>query len=155
MWHELKVALRRLGRQPLHLAAGVLAIGLGIGVNVAMFSLGQSMLFKPLELRQMGELEIFQTLRRDGGVGLYEVSPADWRDYRDQLKSFAGLAYGDGWNAAFSRDGEAEQVAGARVSVHWAEVMGMQILLGRSFRPCEDEARAILERLRAGGSTGH
>ena len=47
---EIQFAFRRLLKSPMQLSAGILAFMLGIGVNTAMFSLTDALLFRPLDL---------------------------------------------------------------------------------------------------------
>ena len=59
---DLRLAARRLGREPGHLALAVLAVALGTGVTTAIFSVVETVLLRPLPFA-----------RPDRLLSLYEV----------------------------------------------------------------------------------
>src|SRR5262245_59622197 len=54
--HELRYAVRSLGRTPAFTAAAVITLALGIGANSAVFTLTDAVLLKPLSLPHADEL---------------------------------------------------------------------------------------------------
>ncbi len=56
MWQDLRYSLRSLTRHPGFLAAGVIVLALGIGVNSAIFSVINAILFRPLPVHKPDEL---------------------------------------------------------------------------------------------------
>jgi hypothetical protein len=54
--NEVIFAIRRLRKHPQQLAAGILAFMLGIGLNTAMYSIADVILFRPLELKSLDRL---------------------------------------------------------------------------------------------------
>jgi predicted permease len=56
LWRDLVYAARGLRRSPLLVVAALLSLGLGIGVNAAMFSLGVEFLFSEPSVRDSGSL---------------------------------------------------------------------------------------------------
>ena len=136
---EIKFAIRRLLKSPLQLSAGILAFMLGIGINTAMFSLADALLFHPLELPELHRLLIFDATSRGKQLGIDDISPADFIDYQSSLKSFSSLALLRHWDANITRDAEPEQLRGARVTANWLDTLGATIIAGRGFRPGEDQ----------------
>jgi hypothetical protein len=59
--NELLFATRRLLKHPQQLAAGLLAFMLGIGLNTAMYSIADAILFRPLELQSLNRLAVFDS----------------------------------------------------------------------------------------------
>src|SRR3954468_22183504 len=53
---ELRLALRRLRRQPVFAVVSVLTIALGVGGTTAIFSLVYQLLLRPLPYREPGRL---------------------------------------------------------------------------------------------------
>lgn len=137
--HELRFAIRRLLKSPLQLAAGLLAFALGIGVNTAMFSLSEAILLKPLELKQIENLVVANTFVRGLDRGLYDVSPADFADLRAGSSSFTDMGLLKSWDATLTRDAEPEHLQAAQVTANWFDVLGSEILEGRSFRPGDNQ----------------
>ena len=60
MLSDLRFALRLLRRNPGFTIVSVLTIALGLGVNVAIFSLADGMLFRPLPYRDPDRLVLIQ-----------------------------------------------------------------------------------------------
>ena len=54
--NEVIFAIRRLRKHPQQLPAGILAFMLGIGLNTAMYSIADVILFRPLELKSLDRL---------------------------------------------------------------------------------------------------
>src|SRR4029434_8750132 len=62
-------------------------------------------------------------------------TPADFRDYQRQSRSFAGLAacISDGISMNLAGKGEAEKLTGASVPFNYLDLLGVQPALGRTF----------------------
>src|SRR5262249_1656427 len=57
-WKDVTYAMRSLARQPLFVITAVLTLGLGIGVNAAIFSAVESFLLRPLPVRAADRLTV-------------------------------------------------------------------------------------------------
>lgn len=136
---EIQFAIRRLLKSPLQLSAGILAFMLGMGINTAMFSLADALLFHPLDLPALNRLVIFDATSRGKQLGIENVSPADFIDYQSSLKSFSSIGLSRSWDANITRDAEPEQLRGARVTANWLDTLGATIVEGRGFRVGEDQ----------------
>src|SRR5262249_58216014 len=53
---DLRFGMRTLGRSPCFAACAILALALGIGANVAVFSVVDAMLVRPLQFREASRL---------------------------------------------------------------------------------------------------
>lgn len=79
---ELAHALRRLARSPGFTLAVTLSLAVGIGADVAMLGLVDSLLFRPpAQVRDVGRL-----------VDIRVRTYPDYADLRDQTRSFSGVA---------------------------------------------------------------
>ncbi len=137
---DARFALRMLRRNPWFAGAAVLALGLGIAANTAIFSLIDAMLLRPMPgVRAPGELLVFE--RWQGGQLLGNMGYPDFLDYRSQLRSFAGVAAEAGARVSFSHGGESERIAAALVSGNYFSVLGANRAAGRLLAP-PDESQA-------------
>ena len=134
---DLRYGMRGLRRSPAFTAVAVLTLGLGIGANSAVFTVVNAVLIKGLPYRDADRLvHVWETEPRELSR---QVSFPDFKDVRDHASSFAGVA-GYAFDGFTLRSGDgSERVAGARVSSNFFSVLGVEPLLGRSFRAEEDQ----------------
>jgi putative ABC transport system permease protein len=131
---------RRLLRSPLTLAAALLAFALGIGLNASVYSLGKTLLEKPLELDALERLVVFVATSRGEDLGVSGIAPAQALAYREFGGGpFAELSYGEHWSGTLTRDGEPEITDGVRVSANWFRAVGSPFVLGRGFTDEEEQ----------------
>src|SRR5215208_305952 len=91
IWQDVRYATRLLAKSPAFTALAVLALALGIGVNTAIFSLANAALLKPLPgVEEPDQLVSFERLQN--GRTYYNFSYPDYEDFKDQSRSFSGLA---------------------------------------------------------------
>ena len=123
-------------------AAGTLA--LAIGVNVVMFSVLNTVLFRPLPFQAPDELVMLWT--ETPSQDLRENRSAFWNieEWRRQSRSFSDIAAFDSVALTLTHAGETQRVRGARVSPNLFPLLGVQPLLGRSFSPDEVSERRRL-----------
>ena len=137
---ELRQALRRLAGVPLLAGVAVLTLGPGIGANVAIFSLVNSLLLRPLPLRDAGRLAgLYQT--RDG-QGYFPLSQPDFADYRAASSAWSGglASHYPTAPLLYSSGGEPVEVNGSVVSANYFSVLGVEPAHGRLFVAAEDGA---------------
>jgi putative ABC transport system permease protein len=134
---DLRYALRSMARRPGFALLVVLTMALGTGVNVAMFTLLDTLLLSPLPYAAPGRLvalsDVYQS--RPSGAGMDE-----FHDWEQGASTFEDLALAESDDGVFAGDGsaDAERVVGTRVSAGFFEVLGVPPLAGRTFRPGED-----------------
>src|SRR5688500_11703289 len=94
--HDVKYALRSLLKNPGLTGMILLILALGIGVNTAMFSFVDAVLFRPLSVKDPNSLvRIFSYDEKENKT--WNSSYPVFTDYRDQSTSFSGIAaYSDG-----------------------------------------------------------
>jgi putative ABC transport system permease protein len=137
---DVLFAFRALRRQPGFVAAALLTLTLGIGANVAMFSVVNLALFRALPFAEADRLVLGRTQWPGGNIG-WTVSAPDYYDVHDQATSFASLEA----MTPFTRDftvtggGEPERISGAWVSAGLFRALGVAPLVGREFRDEEGE----------------
>ena len=137
-WQDIRYTLRTMRKNRGFAAVVILSCTLGIGANITIFSLVNSLLLRPLP----GVTEANRLLSVYGsrqGRGYYEMSYPDFVDYRDHNKVFTGTAASAIHAMALSGSNEsARQVSGAAVTGNYFDVLGVKPLSGRFFLPEED-----------------
>ncbi|MHC1769023.1 MAG: ABC transporter permease [Verrucomicrobiia bacterium] len=136
--NDLHFAFRRLVRSPGFTLAAVLTLALGIGLNTAMFSLVNPILFRPMPLRDPGRLVFLNQMIPSRTQSHIPIAYPDYLDWRAQNRVFedVGVFQSASWTA--TGRGDPEQVKGARVSATLFSTLGVSPWLGRSFREGED-----------------
>lgn len=136
---DLRYALRALRSQRGFTILAVLILALGIGANSALFSVINSLLFKPLPYPQPDRL-VLLWLR---GIGRPDnttiASMPNFVDWQSNSRSFSAMAAYAWMNYNLSGTAEPEQVPGIRVSAALFPVLGVEPRLGRAFT-AEEEA---------------
>ena len=88
---DVRFGLRAMAKNPGFTAIAVIALALGIGVNAIVFAIANGILLKnmPFVSDRIMYLSSSNPARGDDGSG---VSYPDFRDWREQAKSFDGMA---------------------------------------------------------------
>jgi predicted permease len=155
---DFRHGARRLRRAPGFAAIVVLSLALGIGANVAIFSLVDAALLRPLAVRDPGALVVFSdgtskgrssgpAWTRDGRIVV--LSHPLFENLRAESGIFAGLAAEDSsdTDARIRWPGETQGASaveagddadGRSVSANYFDVLGVPAQIGRTFLP-EDE----------------
>ena len=137
---DFRFAVRVLLQRPLLSAAAIVSLALGIGANATIFSVVNALLFSSVGVREPARLVSLYT-RDERNPGFAPLSHLNWRDYRDQSKTFDEvLGYDWAGMSVATGQGEAELVVGQMVSGNYFDVLGVEPALGRAFTPEEDGA---------------
>jgi putative ABC transport system permease protein len=136
---DIRYALRLLVRNRSFTAVAVLSLAVGIGVNSALFSLADALVLRPLSVLHPGEVVTVVSKSPSDSFG--GISFPDYKDFRDQSKSFDGLVAFTRTSFGFSsRPGDLPQMkTGMMVSGNLFSAMGVEPDLGRGFLPEEDQ----------------
>ena len=134
---NLRLALRQLLRSPGFTLLAIITLGLGIGANTAMFSVLNTILFKPLPYSESEQLDRIDRATPQNPQG--RVSPADFLDLQREMRAYGEIgAYALG-DTSLSEPGQpAEMVRALRTTANFFSVLRIQPQLGRDFLPRED-----------------
>ena len=134
---DLRYAARSFKRNPVFTAVVVLTLGLGIGLNTAIFSVVRGVLLRPLPYAESDQL-MWMWGTFSGGNSA-SISPPDFLDYRDQNEAFEHLGARRGIGSyALTGFDRPELILGQQISADLLEAFGVAPVLGRSFTR-EDE----------------
>jgi putative ABC transport system permease protein len=89
---DLRYTARTLRRAPAFALTAIFVIALGVGANVAAFSVADFVLVRPLACPESEALvRLCEGPRTGGGWGCNnQLSPANYRDFKEQTTSFPG-----------------------------------------------------------------
>ena len=137
---DIRYGLRMLLKQRGFTAVAVIALGLGIGANTAIFSLVNSVLLRPLPYPDADQIVYFEGRNPAKGITDSNISDPDFRSWSEQQQLFASIALFSAGNGTLSGSaGEPERVPRAGVSSSFFAVLGVQPMLGRSFIAEDDQ----------------
>jgi predicted permease len=153
LWGDLRLAARSLSRRPGFAAVVMLTLALGIGVNVAIFSLFQQILTRPLpvleperlvNLTDPGPDYASRSNNRSGNLHSVFSYPM-FRDLERGQESFVGIAAHRIFDASLSTGEQAWQDSGILVSGSYFPVLGLQPSLGRLLEPQDDRVDGLAQ----------
>jgi predicted permease len=141
MRQEIRHALRLLARNPAFTAIAALSLALGIGANSAIFSLADALLLRPLPVLEPSQVVTISTDPQNAEGGIGGVSFPDYRDFRDQSRSFEGVTAFDYGRLSFAKSAvETPQMRfAALVTNNYFNVLGVAPVLGRGFASDEGQ----------------
>src|SRR5262249_8012567 len=135
---DLQFGLRLLWRRPAFTVVAVLSLGLGIGINTAMFSVVNAVLLAPVPIHEPDRLvEIYTSPSAEMP---YLTTPwADFQDIRSPAGTLSGLAAHGLVKGLFRRGSDrAEIVMGEVVTDNYFDLLGVRPARGRGFLPEEN-----------------
>ncbi|MDQ3169666.1 MAG: ABC transporter permease [Acidobacteriota bacterium] len=117
----------------------VVCLALGVGLNATMFSVVDGVLIQSLPYRDAARLGVISSSNVKAGARRAAVSYPDYRDIRDNARSFEALGAVHGRSLTISDGaGEPERFIGAAVSAGLFDILGVHPILGRAFNATDD-----------------
>jgi putative ABC transport system permease protein len=135
---DVRYALRTLKANPGFALFTVLIMALGIGAATTMFSVIHGVLLRPLAFREPARLVMLEEkwLPR---FPRFEASPLDFLSWQRETTSFSELAAFKDVGFILTSDDRPDRIVGARVSANLPSLLGVEPVMGRSFRAEEDK----------------
>src|SRR5205814_7480450 len=81
-WQDLRYAIRGMRGNPGFAVTAIASLALGIGASVAIFTLTDNLLLRPLPYREPGQLMMVWEMNLFRGQKRNVVSPANYRDWK-------------------------------------------------------------------------
>ena len=134
---DLKVALRRLRKNPGFTVVAVLTLALGIGAATAIFGAVNPILFEPLAYPHADRVVMVSDVGDDGSM--VETTYGTYVELAQRSRAFDALAATDPWHPALSGGGEPERLVGQQVSATYFRVLGIPPAVGRDFVDSDDQ----------------
>ncbi len=127
-------ALGGMRRSPVFTVVAVLTLALGIGVNAAVFTVMNAVLFKGFPFVERNDRILYIT----NSQGCC-VSWPDFQDWRAQAKSFQGMGLVHGVGIVLNdNNGFAERYDATEVSANTFGLIGQRPIRGRDFAPSDE-----------------
>lgn len=144
LWRDVRYAVRALGRSPGFAIVGVLTLALGIGANVAMFAIVDTVLLRPLPYADPDRLVVLAVSNTRTG-GEYDIlGMPDIDDFSAESGIFEGLAAYRTTTALLRGDEAIERVNARQVSAELFQVLGVRPQFGRWLSPSDPPATVVL-----------
>jgi len=136
--NDVRFALRALGRSRAFTVTALVTLALGISVNTAIFSVIDSVLLTPPPFDDPGRIVTIDGENKAKGLTTSSIAYPDVLDWRADAHAFADIAVIRHTTFNLAGGDRAERAEGARVSVNFFRVFGVQPQLGRTFAKDEE-----------------
>ena len=142
--HELRYALRQLGKSPGFALVSILTLAIGIGANIAVFSVTNAVLLNPSGIPHpdglVAERVRYRAMPDLSNIG---ISAPDFGDAADGKNIFSAAALMQAAHFNLQRSNSTpELLHAAQVSSQYFTVFEARPFLGRTFTPEEDQPGA-------------
>jgi putative ABC transport system permease protein len=135
---DLRFASRRLWRSRGFAIVAVAMLALGIGVNIAMFTVANTALFKGFSGVRDNDRILYLTTTKNA------VSYPDYQDWQSRARSFDSIAMARGVFTTLGSDsGAPATYFTTQVTANSFTLLGVKPILGRDFLPSDQDAGAM------------
>ena len=135
---DLQFSLRSLKRDRGFTVVAVAILAIGMGANIAVFSLVNTILLRPLSFHDPEALVWIQPADAGGGLSGSTYSVDAYEDLRDMNRSYSGVtgyfAFSSPNNHKLTGSGIPQPITGIDVVPNFLNVLGVTPGLGRDFR---------------------
>jgi putative ABC transport system permease protein len=144
MWIEtaardVRYALRGLRLNPGFATTAVLSLALGIGTSVAIYTVGDNLLLRPLPYPEAQQLVMLYETNPHQNLKHNVISPANYFDWRTQSSSFSAIAGFVDYHVTLGDGKHTEEVDAQAVSGELLPALRVQPIRGRVFTMQEDK----------------
>jgi predicted permease len=143
MISDFKYALRTLLKTPGFTIIAVVTLALAIGANTAIFSLINDLFLRGLPFKEPSR--VVHMFAGDKSRNLVDIalSAPRFQHYRKGQTLFDGFGAEAGFAFTLTGVGDPVQIFGGRVTSNYFDVLGVNPILGRNFRPEEEEGADV------------
>ncbi len=139
LWHDLTYAVRSLRRSPAFVLTALLSLALGIGANIAIFSLVDAVILKYLPVERPEELMQLEYRAPDWSDESSTFANPVWEQVRDHQDVFAAaFAWSNKDRLDLTQGGMMRPANGLWVSGGFFRAMGLNAAAGRLISDSDD-----------------
>jgi predicted permease len=140
---DLRYTFRTLGRDPVFATISIIILALAIGANIAVFSVVNTLLLRPLPFPDSHQLVWIAPPPTACGLSCATYSADAYEEFRAQSRAYQDvtgyMAFTTPDNLRLTGRGEPEPATSIEVIGNFFQVLGVQPAMGRLFTP--DEVR--------------
>ena len=141
LWQDIRLGVRMLSKNPGFTAIAVLVLGLGVGVNTAIFSLVNAFLLRPMAVDKPDEL--VSCYGKNTKSNSYRAfSYPEYCDLRDRSTVFANLLAHDVAMVGLTEGDTTRRTFADTISSNYFATFGVRMFRGREFLPSEEWPRS-------------
>ncbi len=144
LWHDLRYALRGLGKSPGFAAVSIVTLGLGIGAATAIYSVIHNVMLAPFPYKDADRMvfpRIYDT-QQGPETGRQGYSAAEVLEFAENNHVFDATTATYGEPVLYRHRAGTESLRGARVTPGTFEFFGLSALHGRTLQPSDYEPGA-------------
>ena len=147
---DMRHGVRTLCKSPGFTIAVLLTLGLGIGATIAVYSLADAVLLRPLQFRN--EKRLVEIFEERPALGLIKdtPAPANYFDWKQRNHVFSEMAAVDEDIITITGNGRPEEVDVTRMTSNLLPLLGVEPALGRNFTAQEDKPGNAVVLISAG-----
>ena len=138
---DLRYGLRMLRKNPGFASTVILTLGLGIGLNSAIFTVASGFLLREPPVKDPPNAVMLTMVNPAESSDRNPVTPTEFSALRGQVHSFEGMAAVLIENLPLIGRGDPESVTVARVTSNYFALLGVPAHVGRTFVPGEGPAK--------------
>ena len=135
---SLRYAIRQLRKSPGFTAVAILGLALGIGANVALFSVVNSIFLRPLPYREPDRLVRLSSTSAATNLTRVGFSYSRYLDVVQRQQVFSDVALSAGNAFTLTGRGDPEQLIGLQATAALLPTLGLEPVIGRNFSADED-----------------
>jgi hypothetical protein len=135
---ELRYAIRLLRKSPWFTLVAVVGLGLGIGANVALFSVINSVFLHPLPYRDPGRIVSLSSTNEAQNLTRAGFSYPRYLAVQQRQQVFSDLAFSAGNGFTLTGKGDPEPLVALHATASLLPALGLEPVIGRNFSAEED-----------------
>lgn len=150
LWLDLRYTFRTMRRDPVFTLVAVLILMLGIGANIAVFSVVNTIMLRPLPFQDPQQLVWIAGNKGLGGRSSQTYSSDAYKELVAQEHSFKDVtgyfAFSTDGDMRLMGNGEPQPITGISVAQNFFETLGVKPIVGRSFTAdeCKHNAAPVV-----------
>jgi hypothetical protein len=145
---DLRYTFRTLRRDRGFALIAILILALGIGANIAVFSVVNTLLLRPLPFPHADQLVWFAGNHGEGGLSGTTYNVGSYEEFAKHAQSFEEVTcYQAFWGSTqynMTGHGDPQLVQAVMVANNFFHMLGVNPMLGRTFTPSEHAKGAAL-----------